>query len=71
MRNKLSKLFILLSLITASSSYSQVVTTEQRFQDLFVTAGYGTAFGAAMGAAVLSFKISPKRTLGSLPLARR
>ena len=63
MRNKLSKLFILLSLITASSSYSQVVTTEQRFQDLFVTAGYGTAFGAAMGAAVLSFQNQPEENL--------
>ena len=63
MRNKLPKLFILLSLITASSSYSQVVTTEQRFQDLFVTAGYGTAFGAAMGAAVLSFQNQPEENL--------
>ena len=69
MRNKLEAIYITFTnnsiIFVLSSGYNK-----QRFQDLFVTAGYGTAFGAAMGA-VLSFKISPKRTLGSLPLARR
>lgn len=32
---------------------AQAQTTEERFQDLFVTAGYATAFGAALGTAVL------------------
>lgn len=37
--------------------------TEQRFQDLFITAGYATAFGAALGAAALSFSGNPERHL--------
>ncbi len=38
-------------------------STEQRFQDLFITAGYATAFGAALGAAALSFSGNPERHL--------
>jgi hypothetical protein len=40
-----------------------MVSTEERFQDLFVTAGYGTAFGAAFGAALLSFQAKPDQNL--------
>ena len=43
--------------------HAQVVTTEEKFQDLFVTAGYGTAFGAAFGAALLSFQTKPEQNL--------
>ncbi len=42
---------------------SQIISTEERFQDLFVTAGYGTAFGAAFGAALLSFQPKPEDNL--------
>lgn len=49
---------------TASSpARAQMVSTEERFQDLFVTAGYGTAFGAAFGAALLSFQAQPSQNL--------
>lgn len=42
---------------------AQSFSTQERFQDLFVTAGYGTAFGAAMGAALLSFQDRPDESL--------
>ncbi len=40
-----------------------MITTEERFQDLFVTSGYGAAFGAAFGAALLSFQPKPDKNL--------
>lgn len=42
---------------------AQAENTEQKFQDLFITAGYATAFGAALGAAALSFNGNPERHL--------
>lgn len=47
----------------SSPAHAQMVSTEERFQDLFVTAGYGTAFGAAFGAALLSFQAKPDQNL--------
>lgn len=60
---------LLLIGLTLSSSFisgtchAQMITTEERFQDLFVTAGYGAAFGAAFGAALLSFQPKPDKNL--------
>ena len=45
------------------TSKVQAQSTEERFQDLFVTAGYATAFGAALGAAMLSFVPDPASEL--------
>lgn len=42
---------------------AQVISTEERFQDLFLSAGYGTAYGAAFGAALLSFQKQPQENL--------
>ena len=51
---RLLALVLSLGLYTTFTSTAQAqVTTEERFQDLFLTAGYTTAFGAALGTAVL------------------
>lgn len=47
----------------SNTCHAQMITTEERFQDLFVTAGYGAAFGAAFGAALLSFQPKPDKNL--------
>jgi hypothetical protein len=52
-----------LSTVVSGTSQAQMITTEERFQDLFVTAGYGAAFGAAFGAALLSFQPKPEKNL--------
>lgn len=57
----ISILIIIASLSSSKIAFSQ--STEERFQDLFTTAGYATAFGAAMGAAALSFKERPENHL--------
>ncbi|MBI2601606.1 MAG: hypothetical protein HYW48_01005 [Deltaproteobacteria bacterium] len=46
-------------LISSRLSSAQEIKTEQRFQDLFITAGYSTAFGAALGAAFLGLSSNP------------
>lgn len=52
-----------LFLTTMAPTQLRAEPTEQRFQDLFITAGYATAFGAALGAAALSFSGNPERHL--------
>ncbi|MBC7660377.1 MAG: hypothetical protein H7249_11815 [Chitinophagaceae bacterium] len=51
------------SSLMSGTCHAQMITTEERFQDLFVTAGYGAAFGAAFGAALLSFQPKPDKNL--------
>lgn len=58
--------FLATAILTSSipsGLYAQSFSTQERFQDMFVTAGYGTAFGAAMGAALLSFQDEPDQSL--------
>ena len=60
-RRRLRSLVTILALVSCPLGASQRAkaydgrspSTEERFQDLFVTAGYATAFGAALGTAVL------------------
>ena len=47
----------------AASMSGTQMGTEERFQDLFVTAGYCTAFGAALGTAFLAFTSNPAENL--------
>ena len=58
-----SAIVALLLVIYLTPNNAQAQTTEERFQDLFVTAGYATAFGAALGAAMLSFVPDPASEL--------
>jgi len=46
-----------------NSQLAQAQSVEERFQDVFTTAGYATAFGAALGAAALSLTPRPERNL--------
>jgi len=56
-------LSVIIALLFPPVMSAQTFSTQERFQDLFVTAGYGTAFGAAMGAALLSFQERPDESL--------
>lgn len=57
-----SVLFFLASVSTAARATSDP-SIEDRFQDLFVTAGYCTAFGAALGTAMLAWTAEPAENL--------
>jgi hypothetical protein len=49
--------------IALGSSAAHGQSTEEKFQDLFTTAGYAGAFGAALGASALAFKTHPENHL--------
>lgn len=57
-----------LNFLFPSAAKSQVITTEEKFQDLFISAGYGTVYGAALGAALLSFQSEPENNLKLIAL---
>ncbi len=63
MKRALLMTALTLGTLASGSAHAQMITTEERFQDLFVTAGYGAAFGAAFGAALLSFQTKPEKNL--------
>lgn len=55
-----------LSLALPTSSYGNSPygqSSEERFQDLFSTAGYACAFGATLGVAALAFQPEPEKHL--------
>lgn len=57
----MKRLILVIAMLISTTSQAQ--STEERFQDVFITAGYATAFGAALGAASLSFFDSPEKHL--------
>ena len=63
--NLFTLLALVISLVSLSSqkALAQSQNNEEKFQDLFTTAGYATAFGAALGAATLSFQKNPENHL--------
>lgn len=46
-----------------NSGAAKAQSTEEKFQDLFITAGYCTAFGAAVGTAFLAWTEDPTANL--------
>ena len=63
--NKFASIILLFSAFSFSlksnNAYGQ--NSEQNFQDIFITAGYATAFGAALGAAALGLQNNPEENL--------
>lgn len=63
---KKSIMAITVSLVLSYTLVSQQAvaqSAEERFQDIFITAGYATAFGAAIGAAALGLQQDPEENL--------
>lgn len=56
-------LCLCLGSLSINAGTAQAQSTEERFQDLFVTAGYCAAFGAALGTATLAFHENPSDNL--------
>ena len=55
--------FLLLSAVFTPSPSRADSELEEKFQDMFVTAGYSAAAGAAIGAALLTFQDAPLKQL--------
>jgi hypothetical protein len=60
LNGKFAAALMLMGLFQQLTSIAFAQSTEERFQDVFITAGYATAFGAALGAASLSFYEHPE-----------
>ncbi|WP_165931681.1 hypothetical protein [Pseudobacteriovorax antillogorgiicola] len=58
----------LVEILISGAASAQVTNSQERFQDFFATAGYGTAFGAALGAATLPFQENPEKHLRSVAI---
>jgi hypothetical protein len=56
-------LLFTMTITSLPAESAQAQNVEERFQDLFITAGYATAFGAAVGTAFLAFHEDPSRHL--------
>ena len=56
-------LSLVLSVLTFGTRATADSELEGKFQDMFVTAGYSAAAGAAIGAALLAFQDEPTRHL--------
>lgn len=70
MKNFHQKLMVMVSTLTATLGFvkstaadASALTLEHKYQEVFVSAGYATALGAAVGAALLSFKDDPTNNL--------
>lgn len=61
----LTKTLLILAMLMkfGISSPANAQSSDERFHDLFVTTGYTTALGAALGAAALTFKTHPENHL--------
>ncbi len=66
MRSTAAALSLVASFLVPKAASAQ--STEEKFQDLFVTAGYCTAFGAALGAATLAFAKYPTEELRNVAM---
>jgi hypothetical protein len=60
-------LIVIASMLISNQSNAESAT-ESKFQELFITAGYSTAFGAALAAASLSFRDEPKEHLNDIAI---
>jgi hypothetical protein len=59
----LKRLIGILSICSLFPHLASAESTEERFHDIFITAGYATAIGAGLGAASLSFYKHPEEKL--------
>lgn len=55
--------FASLASLVLAATPAQSQSSEERFQDLFSTAGYACAFGATLGVAALAFQPEPEKHL--------